>query len=85
MLVPKTSYSWLLTRQPDPPWPAVPFAIWCAVQAAGKPEVVRAAVTAADNSGQGCLTSEQLEQGLAAAALKFTRHQVKRAHIGYAV
>jgi hypothetical protein len=37
---------------------------------------VRAAVLAADPSGEGYLTSEQLEQGLAAAGLKFTRHQV---------
>lgn len=44
-------------------------------QAAGKVEAVRAAVMA-DPSGQGYLTNEQLEQGLAAAGLKFTRHQV---------
>lgn len=45
-------------------------------QAAGKGEAVRAAVMAADPSGQGYLTNEQLEQGLAAAGLKFTQHQV---------
>lgn len=37
---------------------------------------MRAALLSADASGQGFLTSEQLEQGLAAAGLKFTRHQV---------
>lgn len=46
------------------------------MQAAGKVEAVRAAVMAADPSDQGYLTNEQLEQGLAAAGLKFTRHQV---------
>lgn len=38
---------------------------------------MRAAVTAADVSGAGYLTSEQLEQAMAAAGLKFTRHQVR--------
>jgi hypothetical protein len=50
------------------------------LQAAGKADAVRAAVLAADPSGEGYLTSEQLEQGLAAAGLKFTRHQVSLCH-----
>jgi hypothetical protein len=47
-----------------------------AAQAASKRDAVHAAVMAADPSGEGHLSSEQLEQAFAAAGLKFTRHQV---------
>ncbi|KAF8065932.1 efhc2 [Scenedesmus sp. PABB004] len=45
-------------------------------QAAGRAGAVRGALAAAAAGGQGLLTSEQLEGALAAAGLKFTRHQV---------
>eukprot|EP00775_Hariotina_reticulata_P011400 gene11400-11548_t len=46
------------------------------VQAAGKADAVRTALIEADREGLGHITGEQLEQALAAAGLKFTRHQV---------
>lgn len=46
------------------------------LQAASKRDAVRAAVMAADPSGEGHLSSEQLELALGTAGLKFTRHQV---------
>jgi Ca2+-binding EF-hand superfamily protein len=42
---------------------------------AGKEDLVRSSLVAADKAGSGSLTGEQLEVGLAAAGLKFTRHQ----------
>jgi hypothetical protein len=45
-------------------------------QAAGKAAAVRAQLLAADAGGQGFVGSEQVQQALAAAGLKFTRHQV---------
>jgi hypothetical protein len=46
-------------------------------QAASRADAVHTAITAADGSGTGYLTTEQLEQGMAAAGLKFTKHQVR--------
>lgn len=54
-----------------------PCGLIVTVQAASKRDAVHAAVMAADPSGEGYLSSEQLEQALAAAGLKFTRHQVR--------
>ncbi|GIL45577.1 hypothetical protein Vafri_2780 [Volvox africanus] len=44
-------------------------------QVSGKEDAVRAALIAADKAGTGALGGEDLEAGLLAAGLKFTRHQ----------
>ncbi|KAG2501001.1 hypothetical protein HYH03_000822 [Edaphochlamys debaryana] len=44
-------------------------------QVSGKEDAVRAALIAADKSGSGALGGVELEGGLRAAGLKFTRHQ----------
>lgn len=50
--------------------------MYCCFQAAGKADGVRTALIETDREGLGHITGEQLEQALAAAGLKFTRHQV---------
>lgn len=51
-----------------------------ALQAAGRGDALRSALVEVDAKGVGYLSSEQLEQALHAAGIKFTRHQIITLH-----